>query len=482
MAENIIKELLLKAKNDLESARKAEARDRLNIYYDNWKTILSNEVDNQFSSKTRKGIKQMLALDGNVLKRIVEETSIVYQQPAKRAFISGEGDTAKEDERYNELMSLIPVNVIMEENNQLTNLCNENLVYIVPRNNRIEYDLITPDIVEVCQSQTNATEVEAIVFTQTFVDTKGDTTLYYIYWDIWGVHRKYDEEMNPVEIKDNTEGINPYKDPDNPKQTILPFEIFHKKYPKDSVWNMTSGEDMVSGTKQIGVLLTYLNYLIKMNTFKQKVTTGIPAGDIAKDPVHDPLWIFSISNPDGDVKLLDYQTELKKVWDLIQSKIGAIANNYGMSLDNFQLIGDAQSGFALRIKNLGLEKAVKKQIKLYRWHEKSLAEKTRIINNQQYKTKIDEKAIFKIDYAEQSYPENPEDVRKQWKFDISMGAKSITDYAMFVNPDIKDSEGAIKSIEKNVEENKKVEEKTGLSISDLLKNAFSEEEEQGSTE
>ena len=53
---------------------------------------------------------------------------------------------------------------------------------------------------------------------------------------------------------------------------------------------------------------------------------------------------------------------------------------------------------------------------------------------------------------------------------------------MFVNPDIKDSEGAIKAIEKNVEENKKVEEKTGLSISDLLKNAFSEEGEQESTE
>jgi hypothetical protein len=476
--DKIVKDLLDQAKDDLESSRKQEARDRLNIYYDNWDDILEDEIEEQFAKETRENVKQMRAQDSNVLKRIVKEISIVYQKEASRSYTIGEGEKAKEDERYNDLMKQIPVNLTLQETNRLTNLCNESLIYIVPRNERIEYDILTPDLVEVYQSETNSKEFEAIVFTQSFVDTKGNTSLFYVYWDIYGRHLKYDQDFNPVKIEDNSEGINPYKDPDNPGQTILPFVMFHKDFPIDSIWNTTGGGDLVSGTKQIGVLLTYLNYLFKVASFKQLVFSGISIDEIPKKLIYDPLFPLVNKNTEGNISTVDHQIDITPLWELIYSKIGALANNYGLSLDNFKLSGDAESGWALQIKNLGLDKIVKEQIKLYRWHELDLFNKTRIVNNTKYKDKISEKGIFKVDFAELQYPENPEDIRKQWKFDIALGAKSITDYAMAVNPDLKTDDDAKKHIEENVEINKTIAEETGVSIEKLLEKAFTEEKEE----
>lgn len=472
----IAEELLLKSKDDLEIARRQEVEDRLSIYNDAWEDILKNAVNEQFNKKTRGNIQQMLAFDINVLKRIVNEVSVVYQESAKRSYIIGEDKDGvpKEDENYNELLKNMPINLTMESTNQLTNLNNESLIYIVPRNDTIEYDILTPDIVEVYQSPSDSKKVEAIVFSQSFVDTKGDTTLNYIYWDTSGNHLKFDREMNP--IKTDGDGVNPYKDPDNPGQTILPFVIFHKKFPINTVWNVTSGGDIVSSTIQVAILLTYLNYLFKTQSFKQKYFTGVDIKDLPKELVNDPLWNIIIPSGDGKVGVLDYQVLLDKLWEIIYAKIGAVANNYGMSLDNFKIIGTAQSGYALKIKNLPLEKIVAQQIKLYRWHENELFEKTKIINNNQYPKKIiAEDGVFKIDFAEPIYPESPEDTRKKWSFDIKMGAKSIADYAQSVNPDLKSEEEAITLIEKNAGINKKIETRTGLDITELLNKAFSDE-------
>ena len=476
MAE-IFEELLIKLKGDLETARRQEAENRLSIYNDAWLDILDAEMDNQFNEKTRGDVKQMPAIDQNVLKRIVNEVSVVYQSPANRAFIIGEGDTAKEDENYNDLMNAIPINLTMEKTNRMTNLINESLIYIVPRNDRIEYDILTSDLVEVYQNPENSKDVEAICFTQTLVDTKGTATIYYIYWDVAGKHLKFDADFEPVSIEGNPNDENPYKDPNNKGRTILPFVIFHKDFPINTVWNPTLGGDVVSNTKQVGVLLTYLNYLYKTQSFKQKYFTGVNVKDVLKDLVNDPLWNIVINSPDGKVGVLDYQVAIDTLWEIIMAKIGAVANNYGMSLDNFKLVGAPESGYALKIKNLPLEKIVEGQIKLYRWHEKDLAEKTRIINNYQFKNaKINEKAVFKIDFAEPVYPENPEDTRKQWTFDIQMGAKSAADYSIAVNPDLKSEKEAIESIKKNMKTNALIEEETGQDIGAILNKAFATDE------
>lgn len=471
--KELIEKSLIRAKAELNVARKLYIQDRLNIYNDNWKGILKAAVDEQFSEKTRENIKQMLDDSVNVLKRIVKEISGVYAGETARRALRQDNT---EDENYKNIISAIPANIICQEVNRLTNLCNESFVYIVPRNKRIEYDILTPDLVEVIQNEDDPTKIDAITIIQTFVDTVGKTKIYYIYWDVYGNHLKFDENLMPVKIPNNEAGVNPYKDPNDPSKTILPFVLFHKDWPLSSIWNTTSGNDLVSANKQIGVLATYLNYLMKVGSFKMLTFTGVDIKDIPQEIVFDPLYPKAVKSPDGQIGTVDLQINMDQIWTIIINKIGVIANNYGLSLDNFKVNISAQSGFALRLKNFALEKVVNEQRKVYRIYENELFDKTRIINNYFYKTKkIDEKAKFIVDYEETEYPSSPEEIRMQWKFDIQLGARSILDYIRYINPDLKSDEEAKEYLEKNVEINNEIRDEFGVSVDKLLEAAFQEQ-------
>jgi len=472
-SQELIQTLLSNLKLTMDSQRQAETEKRLNIYDDNYEQIIKEAVDAQFNKKTRDKISQMIDVSSNVLKRIINDISLVYQDPAQRSYIVGE----EPNERYAELMESIPANIIMQENNRLTNVCNEDLIYIVPRNNKIEYDIVTPDLVEVFQDSEDPTKAEAILFVQSFVDTNDNTEIYKIYWDVYGNHIKFDADNNEVENFGN-----PYIDPDNKERTVLPFVIFHKSFPRSSIWNRTGGTDLVNGTIQVGVLITYLNYLIKVNSFKQLYLAGIKTEDIPTEMILDPLFPLIATEANGKIGTIDYQVEFEKLWSVIQQRIGMIANNYGLSLDNFKLTISAESGFALKIKNQGLEKVINEQKKFYRYYESELAKKTIIVNNTMYKKdKIPDNGTFIIDFAGVSYPESPEEVRNDWLFNIKIGAKSIYDYVKFINPDIKDNDQADEVIKRNSDNNKKVITDYGIDIEGIIDTALNEgSEEPGS--
>lgn len=468
---DIVEMMLEKAKDGLTAARKKNVIERLNIYNDYFKDIIKTEVDLQFSEKTRANIKQMIDDSNNLLKRIVNDISVVYQESAQRSYqVNG-----KDDGRYLDLISKMPLDLITQEVNRLTNLCNETLIYIVPRNGRIDYDILTPDYVEVYQDEDDPTKPVAIIFTQSYVDTKGKTKIYYIYFDVFGNHFKFDEDHNPVRIPDNPEGINPYQDPERRDRTVLPFVIFHKKFPRTQIWEDTSGQDLVSATKQIGVMLTYLNYLFKVQSFKMLYLAGIDIKDVPVELVFDPLFPKVFPDSSGSMGVVDYQIDLRQLWSIIYEKVGVIANNYGLSLDNFKLTVQAQSGFALKIKNSALEKIVNEQKKFYRYYERELFEKTKIVNNSQYKDKIADNGVFKVDFAETEYPESPDEIRNQWKFDIQMGARSILDYVMYVNPDIKTREQAEKQLRDNVELNNRISDELGVNVDKLVESALAQQ-------
>ncbi len=463
-AEIVIRKTLKSAKLLSDQQRRSKSEKRLDIYRDDWKLHLKHAIDQQFSPKTRDKIKQMIDDSVNIPKRIINDISLVYQKEAKRAFISGEDDSAKEDENYKKVIAGIPTDIIMQEVNRLTNLLNETLVYIVPRNGKIEYDILTPDQVEVFQDDEDPTKPVAILFFQTSVDTVHDTAVRKIYWDVFGNHIIFDENDQEVERM-----VNPYKDPNNSERTILPFVIFHKNYPKCDIWERTSGDDLFSAAIQIGVLLTYLNYSLKTNSFKQSWMTGIRKKDVPASIVFDQLYPLMNPNTDGKFGTLDFTVEFEKMLNAIIGKIAMIANNWGLSLDNFKLTISAQSGFALRIKNFGLEKVVIEQKKFYRFYENELFQVTRIVNNTAFsKNKIKDEGNFVIDFADLLFPLDPEENRKQWGFDLKLGAKNILMYIMDVNPDIKDAKSAEAFLIENVRINKEVAGKAGIDIDSIL--------------
>lgn len=469
------KELVLEsiriAKRNANEARKRETAKRIDIYKDNGKIYIENEMKNQFSKYTRDAIKQMIDDSQNITKRIINEISTLYAIEPKRAAILNE----KEDDIYKNVLSNIPgLNILMNEVNKYTNLCNHALIYIAPdrKAKKLRLSLITPNFIDVIQDENDKTQPAAIILTNTYIDTAGNTNIYYDYWDIYGVFKRFDEDFNEIQFSDNP-GINPYKDPNNPEKTILPFVIFNRNMPISEIWDTTSGEDIISANIQIGVLLTYLNYLLKWQSFKQLYVQNVDFTNIQKEVILDPAFPITIKG-DGSAGVLNFQIDIKQIWDIINQKIGAVANNYGMSLNNFKLQGSAQSGFSLKIQKEGLLEARAKQIPLYRLKENELFYKMRIIWNTYFNENINEKAKFYIDYGEFNFQDSPEEERKRWKFDIEMGAKNILDYLMTINPDVKNYEDAEEILKKNVEVNNNMKTSYGIDIDKLVAKVLKE--------
>ena len=78
------------------------------------------------------------------------------------------------------------------------------------------------------------------------------------------------------------------------------------------------------------------------------------------------------------------------------------------------------------------------------------------------------RSSFKIDFGELTYPEDPDETRKQWAFDLKVGAKNILQYVKEVNPDIKDDDTAEEFIKTNNEINKRVQVENNINFDNVI--------------
>lgn len=465
-----------KAKSQAEKERRLSMERRVNIYKDAWKDALIAEVNLQFHEKTRANIRQMVDLSQNIIKRITKEISLVYKTEARR--VAYTETKAKDengivsivrvpDERYQHIQSVFPTDLFMEQTNRYTNLCNESAIKISPRDEIVKLDLLTPDRFSVYQNEQDPTKIDAIEYEESFINTKGKVDVNIMYWDVEGHHRVYDKnyiDITKTVLKDadNSEGVNPYGD-------RIPFVISHREYATDEVLDGTSGYDLESATVQVGVLLTYLNYVFKMASFKSLWMTGIDIKDLPQGLVLDPAWIISTTGKDAKIGTVDFQVALDALHGVVNGKIISIANNYGLSTDVLRMTIDASSGYALDIKRSGLTEQREAQVKLYRHTESEVFDVTRIVNNVEYPDKkISEEAKFAIDFGDMRKPNDTKEEREDWKFKISTNARSLVDYMISQNPDLTPEE-AEAQLAKNTEINNRMKSKFGISFDALFK-------------
>jgi hypothetical protein len=127
----------------------------IDIYKDNWSHLIRHELVHQVGPETFKKYYFLITQELNVLKRVINELSILYKDPAERkALLKGkevdtddEGnesliETTKEDENYNLSQENTNKDFIMQECNRYTNNTNNTLVKVTYRDNKLDYDLI----------------------------------------------------------------------------------------------------------------------------------------------------------------------------------------------------------------------------------------------------------------------------------------------------------------------------------------------------
>jgi len=371
--EQTISNLLLSSRRAAAEQFKDDIEKRLDYYYDRQLPYLLQLISEQFTHTDPLSIQPHFF---NIVKPIVNETSMVYRSGARRTLIAENGETIddKLTSLWQHIQNSTRYDAVMKTVNRMVNLCGTVLVKPSFRKNKINLDIITPNLVDVVQDKDDPTDAEAIAYirpnNQTYLTSYGNNQNLAIiihYWDDQHYLR-----LSPtgeiLENPSNPDGINPYN--------ILPFVRFVNQLPVEGFFTQ-SGEDMIIAQDNINIKLTQLNYIVKMQSFSVPVLKGyrgperitispgkpivIPLGNVGEPGEPD----FNFETPDPQIN------ELIK---LLEHEIIRIFRAYGIGSADFSLQGEVKSGFALVMENLKLLEARENELPFYEDGEEELFE------------------------------------------------------------------------------------------------------------
>lgn len=328
---------------------------------DNFYSQVELELGNVYTKSKELGLISQIDDTNNLYRMIVEEISKVYDSGVTRTF--DDDDTIQEDMTM--LYDELEITEVLIQSNRYMNAFNDCLLQVgVDDNQDFTLKLRRPDnTIVVTDNDLNLIEVYIYIKE---VDGK---QVWYGYTDtemFQVIVARADEVTESVE-RTLQEGM----DDTVNKLGFLPFLSIHNGFRDDEFWQMYKGDDLVKGTVQIAIKLTFLNHLIKMQSFKQLVATGSNLTQL-HGAVLDPQTILMVEGQDTNITTLDLESNYKSLWETIQSINNNIATNYKISPSMFRLTGTPTSGFGLKMENLKIDKFITKQQKYYSKVEKDL--------------------------------------------------------------------------------------------------------------
>lgn len=480
---------------------KYAVQNLIDIFKDDWYYIIREELKDQVSKETLDKYKWLVTQELNVLKRTVKDLSTVYKKPAQRKAIippeeiekkveEGEKpETKKEivDENYDLSQKDTNKHFVLQNINQYTNLINHTLLKVNWRKDKLDYEQLNFNNAEIFTDPDDWMEIIAIKYYYGYVfpghsqsayncggyknepflklaDTEGlamGPVQTYSYAQLW-VKEDIDTRELPGIIEnediDKIEGGYvytikpvgeqetilerkeiPYEDDEG--NTVLPFVLYNKHYPVDFLLDFTTGNDLRDLNINIAILMIYINTLAKYQSFKQIVFTTDDPDKIPDNMKVGPadILINPTKDGEGDVRVLDLQTEILKFFELVKNRIQMVLAGYGISPENFTMSASPQSGFALKISNIGKLEAREMQLPGYLVSEKELFEVERIVWNyhtNESSKKISNESELVVDFAEIEFPKSPKEKMEDANFLLTHNLITEIDLMMKHNPDL----------------------------------------------
>lgn len=436
-------------------------RDGINIYNDSWEDLIRTEIARGFGVKARRRLDPLITTEINILKKVAEETALVYKNPPTRTVKIDQGQE-QSDERYAEIEQDSNINQVMKTANRYNQFCNHMLIKCVYRDGDIEYDLITPDAYDVF---TNCEDWKEIVAIRYFVgndfantNTTGNTTHQYRKTYIWvkypsiieGIAYEpgvYSGDMYQS-VGDYVFEENPYKDEDG--EPLLPFVLTGEEWPVETLLNFTRNSDLVTASIQTAIMFTLMSEMFKFGSFKQLKLTGPTntefPGEVAGG--YATLWKILSDGGTADVSTIDSEAAIDKFMDYAIRRVQLILAQRGIPPSAFTIMGTPESGYRAQMDRKMLLDRRQDMVGFYRQFENELFEITRVVNNVHHPVKINEQAKFKIDFDDLSVEMTKDEENKDWTFLISQNAATPVDIIRKNNPDLNEQE-AIAQYEKN---------------------------------
>ena len=438
-AQGAVERALVAAKWQAEQERMDEAADRLALYSDDYEEIIREAMSKLFCKENYDRLFFHVNGSQNILKRVVNELSMVYKTEATRTL------DVKSD-RWEEIKGEIDLDMRMKRANRLTNLLNDIVLKVGVRGGKMVIDIITPDICTVIQSEDDPSKISALLWLRTYVNTPNSVVIEYEYMDDQGWWAVLDKDFRMKGLEMANPATFPYRGAAG--APFLPIVALHRQHPESYFWDQDSGRDLYNAAVMLGVKMTQFDYAFKTGSFKQIYAMGqgmeIPARQVMD--ITQPWRVLLDPQGKGEVGTLDLQVDFKAMVDALTYQLNSVINNYGISADMWTLSISEMSGRALKIKNRALLEQRQEQIPIYRRAESDLFECIKVVNNTHASffgwQKIPDQATLTTDFAEVEFPEDP-------VYEIDLEAKrlksglvSLGKFYQTFNPDIQDEKEA----------------------------------------
>lgn len=468
---------------------KLSVKNLINIYKDNWRYIILDEIARQFTDASYEKLRPLVTTELNLLKRITNETALVYKKNAQRKaqipqkipeVKEGEKPAEqifKEDANYESIIGKTNLNSIMKQVNKFTKLTNQTMLKVIWRNRKIEFDLLTFDNVEIFTDDEDWTKIIAIKY---FIDLRLNSTLddsvitrdttnpiptnnnssiaiseqqitEFTTMFLWTLEDKDSDtkeyktsfvrtfklhkgEMNEVE-KEN----NPYFIDGLP---VLPFVFFPNKTPHASLLDFTTGNDLIDGNINTALNMIHINNIMK---FQSYILMWIKASDKKSFPKSwdiDMSSILALLDTDGNTEVgsVDLQAKIRDIWLTLIERVILLYGSRGIPPSAIRIEGTPESGIKAHIDKQALLEAREDDIEIYREKENDLFEIIRAVNNEHNTLKISEDAELSIDFAEITFPTTRQEDAAADSIEITNNTLTGWQILQRKNPDLSDDE------------------------------------------
>ena len=415
-------------RNDIRSTinsngnRLTKFQRRYEMYNDNYNDQVVSKLGQIYRAFAQLKLDVQINDNNNIYKQVVNAVSNVYSFGVNRTF---------ESEDVQELYNELRIDKTMAQANRYMNAFNDVLVQVSWDSNKEQPKVMLrlPHLTEVGYSQG---DVEWVAYFVEMVGKDQKTER----WAYWSNEEHYyidkqSGEDKIVAVEDNEEMVNPFG--------VLPFVYLHNGWRDESFWDMFTGDDLTGGTIDMAVHLTFLNHIIKTQSFKQLVGKGDNVGELLGQ-VLDPLSILTLTGQNTEISVLDLQSNYEQLHRVAQDLANNLAISYGVSPSQFRMTSQASSGFALQMENLKLDRFTLEQQSDFKVYEKELFALIGQVS-QYYGSDIT--GDMTVDFVEPNYPSSEQGQLEIDQQAIGLGLTSPHKILMRDNPDLEEAEARV---------------------------------------
>jgi hypothetical protein len=380
----------------------------------------------------------------NIVKKITDEIAMTF-----KSGISVKSINKDDQEIVDEICDSSNLDAVMQEVDRKCFLVKQCFVKI-NYNDGIKLDIITPQYVAITCPDDDPYTFDSIMYpkeiTHPSIELPRGTFCYYDSSSFSMMNEAGMAIVNP----DNLDNVNPYS-------PTIPLVVFRESLPTEGTFLLTMPEDLINATDNINVKLTFLNRLIKFQSFgvpvvtnPQLTETGKVQLEIAVD--HPIVLIQQDKDTPSDFKFVSPDAKILEIEDVIDKDIARIANNYSINPDDLiasklRSTSDSKNAGNAKLNEVrDMRKLILVPTIIELWKKIIVVWN---VNNPNRKLSEDG-VIVKVNNSKRLY-ETVDDYIKQKTFELENNLSTPIDW-MIENADDLTRDEAIQRINDNIEE------------------------------